>query len=295
MRILDAQLHPPAPISLRPGEVGDEHALTVELSLMSMDAAGVDASVLAPTVSELSQLDFPLLAIERHPDRFASVMLVSSGLEDMAQEVGRALDRPGIVGIRVVEPGMDQRLATVIRQHDRTWTPDGPQRLRAGAWDPAFDECVRRGLPAQLFFSTCLEDAEPFVRAHPDLQVVLIHMGLFRSNPGSRFTEGDPFQQLPLLLRLAQHENVVVQLSHGNGLSQQDYPFSDLWPAMHQIFEAYGPERLMWGSDWTFNRAIFSCAEWIHFFRDTTEISEADKEQIFSGTLRRVYRWPDQP
>lgn len=272
MRIIDAQIHQPQPLGGHDGLAGDQ--LSLELAVTSLDVAGVDAAVLA------AGLPFTELAVRQHPDKFAGVFIVPSDLPDMGEEVARVADRPGIVGIRVTEPG---------------WPPtgEGVARLRAGVWEPAFAEATRRGLPAQLFLAGCLEEGEPFLKAHPDLNVILIHFGLFRSPANMPFQEGDPFRQLPLLLDLARFPNVVVQLSNGPGLSLAGYPYADLWPALHQIFRAYGPERLMWGSDFTRNRGVFHYAEWVHFWRDTTELGDAEKEQIFSLTLRRVYGWPE--
>jgi hypothetical protein len=47
----------------------------------------------------------------------------------------------------------------------------------------------------------------------------------------------------------------------------------------------------MWGSDFTRNRGVFHYADWVHFLRDTTRLSDRDKEQLFGLTLRRVYNW----
>ncbi len=48
----------------------------------------------------------------------------------------------------------------------------------------------------------------------------------------------------------------------------------------------------MWGSDYTRCAAQHSYAESVAFFRSTDEVSAADKELMFSVTLRRLLRWP---
>jgi predicted TIM-barrel fold metal-dependent hydrolase len=75
---------------------------------------------------------------------------------------------------------------------------------------------------------------------------------------------------------------------------------------LHQVIDAFGPDRLMWASDFTRMRmaegntalmgpksawgGLYSDA--VGFLRDTPEISQEDKEKIFSGTIRRVLAWP---
>jgi L-fuconolactonase len=74
---------------------------------------------------------------------------------------------------------------------------------------------------------------------------------------------------------------------------------------LHQIIAAYGPDRLMWGSDFTRLRMGWGSLEqgprdkWaglysdnVHFLLDTTELSQSDKEKIFAFTIRRVLEWP---
>lgn len=276
MQIIDAQIHHPQPLGHGDFAGVDQDQLSIELAVTSLDVAGVAAAVFA------ASLKFTELAIKQHPDKFGGVFIIPSDLPNMGEEVARVSEIAGIVGIRVTEPG---------------WPPTGKgvAKLRAGVWEPAFAEAARRHMPAQLFLAGCLEEGEWFLRAHPDLTVILIHFGLFRSPTNMRFQEGDPFRQLPLLLKLAEFPNAVVQLSNGPGLSMQDYPYRDLWPPLRQIFEAYGPERLIWGSDFTRNRGVFHYADWVQFFRDTSELTAAEKEQIFSLTLRRVYGWPAPP
>jgi predicted TIM-barrel fold metal-dependent hydrolase len=76
-----------------------------------------------------------------------------------------------------------------------------------------------------------------------------------------------------------------------------------VWPYLHQVVNAFGPQRLMWGSDFTRLRWIPVVGglaprdQWhyysdsVNYLRDTTELSQDDKAMIFSGTIRRVLRW----
>jgi predicted TIM-barrel fold metal-dependent hydrolase len=115
----------------------------------------------------------------------------------------------------------------------------------------------------------------------------------------------DPWSTLPGVLSLAKYPNVAIKFSGAVALSKEPYPHRDLWPHLHQIVEAFGPERLMWGSDYTRLRMAPGTTErgpragWgglysdsVNYLRDTDELSSSDKEQIFAGTIRRLLRWP---
>ena len=85
-------------------------------------------------------------------------------------------------------------------------------------------------------------------------------------------------------------------------LSREPYPFSGLWTRLHGILRAFGPERLMWGSDYSrvMGRNIHprnpegrsNYGEIVAFLRDTNEVGEADKAMMFSGAIRTWFGWP---
>jgi hypothetical protein len=56
------------------------------------------------------------------------------------------------------------------------------------------------------------------------------------------------------------------------------------------VCNAFGPERVMWGSDTT--RTGLDYGEELRFIRDSDELSDADKELILGRALRQVFRWP---
>jgi len=65
-----------------------------------------------------------------------------------------------------------------------------------------------------------------------------------------------------------------------------------------------GPDRMMWGTDFTRMRwkpgstDLARRERWrfysdcLNYLRDTNELSASDKEKMFGKTIRRVLRWP---
>ena len=76
-------------------------------------------------------------------------------------------------------------------------------------------------------------------------------------------------------------------------------------PHVNRLLEAFGPERLVFASDFTRLRMAPGTTErgrrdeWaatysdsVNCLRDTTEISQKDKELLFGQSLRALLRWP---
>jgi len=126
-------------------------------------------------------------------------------------------------------------------------------------------------------------------RGFPDLPLIIDHLGLFAMamlDPAY----GDTFAKLDGLLELAQYEQVAVKFTSIPLLSREPYPHADVWPHLHRVIAAFGPERLMWGSDQTVFEHDYG--ETVDVIRATDELGPADKEQILGASLRRVWGWP---
>ena len=61
-------------------------------------------------------------------------------------------------------------------------------------------------------------------------------------------------------------------------------PVRDIWPSLLRVVEAFTLQRLMLASDWTNCRELHSYAEAVFYLRDTAELGEADKQQMFAQT-----------
>jgi predicted TIM-barrel fold metal-dependent hydrolase len=77
----------------------------------------------------------------------------------------------------------------------------------------------------------------------PHVPIVIDHMG--HPNVGEDATRGS-FQEL---LRLGRHSNVRIKVSGFYHFSRERFPFRDCWPFIRAAYDAFGPARLLWGSD----------------------------------------------
>jgi L-fuconolactonase len=133
--------------------------------------------------------------------------------------------------------------------------------------------------------------AEVVARANPDLQLIVDHLGLAQPH-GTQALAADPFAGLDELLSLAKYPNIAPKLSGAPTLSAEAYPYEDLWPHLHRVLEAFGPERVMWGSDFSRTRQRHSYAEALDFLRDSEELTTSERDLLLGATARRLLGWP---
>jgi predicted TIM-barrel fold metal-dependent hydrolase len=289
MPIIDAQIHDVGPYWDWLGASDDQqHKIMGEVTIAYLDAIGVDRVVLFPGGHD-PHSDW--LSREL-PERFTYVPHISP--EDDVEAVARdARAHPGIAGLRVVAG----------------WPLDGSEiaRLEAGVWDPAFAACERHGVPVFLFITGWLPLAARVAERFPRLTLIVDHLGL--RQPPLDQADDPPFARLPQLLDLARFANVHVKLCGLPGLSRERFPYRDAWPALRAITDAFGAERLMWGSDTTrfagrigigrFQNPATLCdypgkhsyAESLLFVREAEVLSDAEKATILGGTAARVLNW----
>ena len=96
---------------------------------------------------------------------------------------------------------------------------------------------------------------------------------------------------LPKLLALAAHDNIAVKISGACTLSHEPFPYNDIWDPLARIFDAFGFDRCMWGTDWTRAVALLTYKQGVEAFRVTDRLSDSDRAALMGETLTRVYNW----
>ncbi|MEV6751178.1 amidohydrolase family protein [Streptomyces sp. NPDC051214] len=236
-------------------------------------AAGVTATVLVQTVTVAEETP-EFLALAAGSDLVAGVVgWTDLTSPDVADALAETRELPGgqhLVGIRHQVQG----------EPDPQWLlrPDVRRGLAAvGAAGLAYDLVV---LPHQLV--ACVEAA----RGHPELTFVLDHLG----KPPIASGALEPWATA--VRSLAALPNTVCKLS---GLVTEADPrtwtVDDLRPYADTVLDAFGPDRLMFGSDWPVCTLAASYAEVVDAARKLTDsLTESERADLFAGTAARVYR-----
>jgi predicted TIM-barrel fold metal-dependent hydrolase len=148
---------------------------------------------------------------------------------------------------------------------------------------------ARHSLPVNLMATGRLGQAGALAARNPDTSVVIDHLGL--PQPHEPPPPPAPFAALPQLLALAPHRNVTVKISGACTLSREPFPYKDIWDPLWRIFDAFGLDRCMWGTDWTRAVALLTYEQGVEAFRVTDRLTESDRATLMGETLRRVYGW----
>jgi L-fuconolactonase len=82
-----------------------------------------------------------------------------------------------------------------------------------------------------------------------------------------------------------------VKVSGAGTLSKEPFPYNDLWDPLCRVFDAFGFERCMWGTDWTRAINVLSYQQGVEAFRVTDWISGNDRIALMGGTLQKIYNW----
>jgi predicted TIM-barrel fold metal-dependent hydrolase len=92
------------------------------------------------------------------------------------------------------------------------------------------------------------------------------------------------------LCRLARHARTQVKVSAYYALGRKQPPYDDLAPLVRRVYDAYGPERLMWASDCPFQVVDHTYRDSISLVRDRLDfLSAADKDCLLRKTAERVF------
>ena len=100
----------------------------------------------------------------------------------------------------------------------------------------------------------------------------------------------DPFADLANVLSLAELENVAIKISGACTLSHEPFPYADIWEPLGRIFEAFGFDRCMWGTDWTRAVRLLTYEQGVEAFRVTDKLSDAERSALMGGTLAKIYK-----
>ncbi|MFJ2645422.1 amidohydrolase family protein [Streptomyces sp. NPDC087420] len=235
-------------------------------------AAGVSATVVVQTVTVAEETP-EFLAIADGSDLVAGVVgWTDLTAPDVADTLAALRALPGgdrLVGIRHQVQG----------EPDPEWLlrPDVQRGLAAVAAEGlAYDLVVQASqLPAAVKAAELL----------PGLTFVLDHLGKPPIASGAIQPWADHVEAL------AARPNTVCKLSGMVTEAAWDsWTPNGLRPYADVVIAAFGPARLMFGSDWPVSRLAASYAEVLDAARTVTDgLTEAERTEVFSTTARRVY------
>ena len=275
--IIDSQVHayeantPKRPWATVPN--WPAHVMGDEM-VAAMDKVGVDGAIFISAFSMYRYDASYAVEVQRaHPGRFALVKPVDPDNPAVGEVIAEWKKTPGAAGIRIMipkEPGRERQagdpgLARILR------------------------EAVRNDLPVNILCWGNLDTGMTLIDRHPDTRFIIDHLGILQ--PRTPPAPPEAWADLPKVLELAKRPNAVIKISGACTLSREPYPFSDIWEPLARIFDAWGFERCLWGTDWTRAFAVVNYEQAVKPFVETTRLSETERAMLMGGACAKAYRW----
>jgi predicted TIM-barrel fold metal-dependent hydrolase len=237
---------------------------TPEMLLSLMKANGVEKTVLVQVIHYRWDNSYVSDVLKQYPEYFRGIARVNPEDPDAPDHVSK-LAAEGFVGGRI-SPAADAA---------GDW-------IRGPLMDPLWKRCQDEKVSLSVLApATRIPDVTALIDRHPELDVIIDHMA-----------DCPPDRQdlLKPLLALKRYPHVFVKVSHTWSLSRQPYPYPDSQALVQRVYEAFGPQRLMWGTDWPLVEGYCGYGKALAMVRDEMPFLNADdKSWMLSRTVSRVF------
>lgn len=257
--------HRPAPdAKVRPPTEADP----VEWLVEDMATHGVDRCVLVQSSAFGWDNTYMVECLEKFPGRFKAIGLVDPLSPTNAADLRTWMAR-GLSGFRF----------------HPLYYPDDPVWVDAPAHDALWDAAAETG--AILQYHLWPRHAVPLRRMiarHPNVRVIVDHLG----KPD--VTEAPPYPSFQPVLDLADFPNVWVKIGDYQIASREAFPWRDTIPFVAALKEAFGPERMIWGTGYAGKTRLVPLAQALRYVQEELPcLSRSDLDQVLDHTPRRLF------
>jgi L-fuconolactonase len=271
-RIIDPHVHvwkndPRYPWPKEETKPPKEDALPSTL-LQLMKANGVEKTVIVHVIHYRWDCRYAGDTIKAQRDKFMGVCRVDPNADSAVEDLNRWVRDYGFHGVRL-SPAANKS-GDWINNRDRM------DRILGRAAELKIPLCV-------LCPSTRLPDVSKVIERHKDsLDVCIDHMA---------DCPIDKPDELKTLLALAKYPRVFVKISHLWSLSKEKYPYKDTHDQVKRLRDAFGANRLMWGTDWPGVEEYCGYVKALALYRDElTFLTAEDRRWILGATALKL--WP---
>jgi predicted TIM-barrel fold metal-dependent hydrolase len=271
MQIIDAQIHlwsTGLPSNLSHRQVTH---FTPEEAIPLMDEGGVDAAIIHPPGWDPQSTEMAFAAVRNYPGRFAIMGSLPLDRPESRERIATWRDQPGMLGLRY----------TFLHDPARRW-------LREGALEWLWQAAENASVPIAMLATDSLTDLAGIAERHPGLHLTIDHLG---GRGGLTTLKDDAaMTHMPQLLALSRFPNIAVKATGAPGYSAERYPFPIMQTYLRQIHDAFGPQRMFWGTDIT--KMPCSWKECVTMFTEALPwLSEADKRLVMGEAICTWWGW----
>jgi L-fuconolactonase len=242
-----------------------------ETLLFQMDRCGVERAVIIGNLFEFDQ-SYQQEFFHAHEDRFASVVLIDPEQPDASDTLRRYVD-DGAAGAR-------------LRAEDRS-PGDDPYAI----WRTA----AELGVPVSCFgvnAAFASDDFQALLDEVPDVTIILENLAFVGSPQNTD-------AQRERAWALVRYPQLYIKVPALSSIAERELPYTSLYPFkrpippyLQSVYDIWGPERMMWGSDFPPVTGREGYAHALSYPRDEFADKPVDAQrQIFGATATKVF-WP---
>ncbi len=244
-----------------------------EFIIAQMNYIGIDKGVLQRGHLYGKLENYYHEAMRQFPDRFIGLTQVDESrayCEDQITELHRAIDELKLNGL---------------------WFDFKGNNCDDEIFGPFWKEVDSLSIPVYIStgvreFLNGMKRCENVLEKHPDI-IVVISMGLPEE---LALKDGKP--HIPEVVhRLVTKHKVFIEICHPISMGKEhEYPYSKAQQMTKHLFDTFGPERLVWGSDMPNVERYCTYAQSLNYVKNYCDfLSDSDKELILSKNLAKIF------
>jgi predicted TIM-barrel fold metal-dependent hydrolase len=250
---------------------------TMEALLEEMESNGVDHCVLVQSIHHQWDNRYVAHCLKAHPKEFRVQGLIDPTQPDVADKLEYWVKEHGFSGVR---------LRPIYHRGKEGW-------LDGRSTDALWERAAKLDAIFNFYIGTeQLPRLEHRLKRFPSVRVAIDHLSQIDLKSPDAKTE------MEKLLALARYPQVFVKVSELASVSKSGtYPFDDAYPWVQQVYEAFGAERLLWGTGYPGPAARAEAkrptvAEELRIIREKlTFLSAADRDKILGLNAQKLWRF----
>ena len=235
-----------------------------------MDACGVAKAVLVP-VSWGGDGDSNVeaaKAVQKYPTRFGIMSHIALNNPASAAKLPGLRKQPGMLGVRC------------------SFTHAAKAYMTDGSADWLWKAAEDAQVPLMVLPPGLIPQLGKVAEQHPGLKIIIDHFAIETRGP----KDDAAFWETPELVKLAKLPNVAIKASALATYTTQAYPYPVVHKYVRQVFDAYGPKRMFWGSDLSRLRTPYR--DMIALFTEELPwLTAQDKEWVMGRGLCEWLGW----
>jgi len=239
--------------------------IPLELLRLYMDEHGVGRAVLVQPMYPGEDNSLVADAARAEPDRYAAVCVVDPRQPGAAERLEFWVKEQGCKGLRL--------------------RPAFAAETSAFEQDPIWERARKLGIVVSILAR--MEHVPAIARRaakFPELRLIVDHL----AHPDPSAGVGSPaFRDF---LALAERPNVFVKPTGFHNFSKRPYPYEDCDEIFRAVLDRFGPDRMIWGSDFPHVLLKAGYGPALHHFeRRYPYLSPADRDLILARNAERLY------